>query len=45
MLIGTKGETVLETLFVTVTLLVTVGVFAYLISTISMIIQELNVDV
>lgn len=38
MLIGTKGDTFLETLFVTITLLLTVGVFAYLISTISMII-------
>lgn len=42
MLIGTKGITFVETLFTTTTLLMTVGVFAYLISTISMILEELN---
>lgn len=35
MLIGSKGNTLLETIFVIGTLLVTVGVFAYTISTIS----------
>lgn len=38
MLIGTKGFTFPEVVFVTLTLLVTVGVFAYLLSTISSII-------
>lgn len=42
MLIGTKGETVVETLFTSTVLLITVGVFAYLISTISTIIEEIN---
>lgn len=42
MLIGTKGTTFYETVFVIIILLCTVGVFAYLISSISMIIEELN---
>lgn len=42
MLIGTKGDTFLETLFTTLMLLITVGVFAYLISTISTILEEIN---
>lgn len=35
MLIGTTGNTFIESLFVTLTLLMTVGVFGYLLSTIS----------
>lgn len=42
MLIGSNGDTFLETLFLTSTLLVTVGVFSYIISKISMIIEESN---
>lgn len=34
MLIGTKGETEIENVFLICTLLVTVGVFAFMISTI-----------
>lgn len=44
MLIGVKGESHLETTFTVVTLMITVGVFAYLISKISMILEELNKD-
>lgn len=42
MLIGSREETLIERVFVTCTLIVTVGVFAYMISTISMILEELN---
>ena len=42
MLIGTKGDTFVEVTFVTFVLYVTVGIFAYLISEISSIIDELN---
>lgn len=38
MLIGTKGFTFPEVVFVTSTLLITVGLFAYLLSTMSSII-------
>lgn len=40
MLIGAKGETLMETSFLICILLITVGVFAYLISTISNIIKN-----
>lgn len=42
MLIGTKGETTIETVFLVGTLLITVGVFAYLISTISKLFSIIN---
>lgn len=44
MLIGTSGITSIEVLFTIISLLMTVGVFAYLISKISMIIEEINKD-
>lgn len=34
MLVGTRGYTYIEVLFTTITLLLTVGVFAYLLSSI-----------
>ena len=37
MLIGTKGDTLIETIFTTCILYFTVGIFAYLISNISTI--------
>lgn len=45
MLIGTNGETFIENCFTTFMLLLTVGVFAYLISTISTILDEINKEV
>lgn len=42
MLIGTKGNTFIEVLFITAVLIVTVGVFAYLLSKISSIIEEMD---
>ena len=42
MLIGTKGDTFVEVTFVTFVLYVTVGIFAYLISNISTIIDDIN---
>ena len=42
MLIGSKGTTFPETVFTTVLLFNTVGLFAYLISTMGIIIEELN---
>lgn len=44
MLVGTEGVTPIEVTFTIITLLLTVGVFAYLISKISMIIEEINKD-
>lgn len=44
MLIGVKGETHIETLFTVTTLMITVGAFAYIISKISMILEEINKD-
>ncbi|KRW98932.1 CRAL-TRIO domain [Pseudocohnilembus persalinus] len=44
MLVGSSGNNSIETAFTIITLLWTVGIFAYIISKISMIIQELNQD-
>lgn len=42
MLIGSHGETFIEILYLTLTLLITVGVFAYLLSNISNIIEDID---
>lgn len=42
MLIGSSGNTYIETIYISITVLVTVGVFAYLISTISMLLEGIN---
>ena len=42
MLIGTKGSTIYETLYTTLTLLFTVAIFAYILNNISEILTELN---
>lgn len=42
MLIGTSGNTFFEVLFITATLIITVGVFAYLLSKISSIIENID---
>ncbi|KRX01126.1 Cyclic nucleotide-binding protein [Pseudocohnilembus persalinus] len=44
MLIGSKGNNFLESWFTTITILLTVGVFAYTISQISNIIDDINKD-
>ena len=41
MLIGTKGQTFVETIFCCTTLFITVGMFATIISQISMILEEI----
>lgn len=38
-LIGSNGDTMIETIYVTLVVLLTVGVFAYLVSTIGMILE------
>lgn len=43
MLIGSKGETLAETLYLIIILLITVGVFPYLISTISNLLNKFNI--
>lgn len=42
MLIGTRGNTFIEILFTTIILFFTVGIFAYLVSSIGQIIDEIN---
>ncbi|KRW99582.1 Cyclic nucleotide-binding protein [Pseudocohnilembus persalinus] len=42
MLIGTKGQTFLETIFCCITLLITVGMFAKILSKIQMILEEMH---
>lgn len=42
MLIGSKGNNFLESWFTTITILLTVGVFAYTISEIANIIDDIN---
>lgn len=42
MLVGTKGNTYIEVLFTTVVLIVTVGVFAYIISSIGMLLDQIH---
>lgn len=42
MLIGAKGTTLYESIFVTIILFGTVGIFAYLISSINSILDEIN---
>lgn len=44
MLIGNTMPTLIETIFTSIILLFTVGVFAYLLSKISIIIEEINKD-
>lgn len=44
MLIGSKGNNSLETWFAILTILLTVGVFAYTISEIANIIDDINKD-
>lgn len=44
MLIGAKGHNFLESWFTTITILLTVGVFAYTISEIANIINDINKD-
>lgn len=44
MLIGSKGNNFLESIFTTTTVLLTVGVFAYTISEIANIIDDINRD-
>jgi hypothetical protein len=42
MLIGTRGYNFMETLFTTITVLLTVGMFAYVVSTIGDILDQIN---
>lgn len=42
MLVGSKGETFLETIFCCATLVTTVGMFATILSKIAMILEEIN---
>lgn len=42
MLVGSKGNSFLETIFCCLTLLSTVGMFATILSKISMILEEIN---
>ena len=44
MLIGTKGDNFIETLFATSILFLTVGIFGYLINRIGMILDEINLS-
>jgi len=41
MLVGAKGDTFIETIFCTVILFTTVGIFAYTLSSISNIFEEI----
>lgn len=42
MLVGTKGNNFLEVLFTSIVMFATVGIFAYLISSINIILEEVN---
>jgi hypothetical protein len=42
MLIGTRGYNLYETCFTTMTVLLTVGMFAYVVSTIGAILDQMN---
>lgn len=44
MLIGTRGETVQEIIFVCIVLSITVGIFGYIIGNINLIITEMNIQ-
>ena len=42
LLVGSKGDTFVETVFCIVVLLITIGLFAYIISTIGQIMEDLS---
>lgn len=42
MLVGSKGETSLETLFCILTLICTVGVFATILSSVAMVMEQME---
>lgn len=44
MLVGSKGDTFIETIFCTLTLFTTIGAFAYILGNIASILEELKKD-